>query len=275
MVGSRPSNYTQGGGGGAYHNWEVRIVGYQFTDYFAGKPFAPGTMTSSEGKTIEKPHTLNICLKVRQEGGSQDTAITLKVHHDFNIWEVSDDGLTAECLDPKANLYKGSEWPMFSNSLIHPVDGGPGFPEDRLAEEGLNLEPIIGTRCQLVQVPNAANTKKYGQRLGKDGKMYDRTDLMVNAVREIPPLSAPTATKGNGKADPEFDSFAGATLLTILDQTEKKSIAKGKLNMRITKMFYGTDHLEPMLKRLTDSTFYPLVPGVRYDPISQIVSLSQ
>lgn len=195
---ARQSSFKKGGG--FLNGVDAVITGYEFTDGFAGKPYVAGKMTDLKGKSVDKPHSLNVLLSVRVDGATEDTTATLRVAKNFDEWDVSDEGHT---LTPNEDAALGgsSAWGKFIQSWE--AAASQGAESEEYAEGVYNYEPIIGSRVRLVQqaysAQELANIKKLGapeKRKGTDGKDYARQSLVVEEVYEL----AQPATKSNGKA---------------------------------------------------------------------------
>jgi hypothetical protein len=281
-------------GGGFLDGVDAVIGDYQFTDKFAGEAFKPGKITSFDGKgKIDKPHTLNCLLSVRVDGAEEDTTTTLKVGNDFDQWEVTDDGHTVSPVEDGFQLSAGTAFYKFFASLIKPTGGGDGFPEERLSEDDINFEPIIGTRVRLIQQVDEERTAKYGQKKDKKtGKpSYDRKDLVVETVYDLPELktkgksSKVTATtskttkpagKSNGKIteDEDIDTLAKETLLGILADADGE-IAKSKLSMKTLTKLMKHPQREDVRKLIFTDEFLAQQDGWTFNKSKQLVALEE
>jgi hypothetical protein len=277
-MGARPSSFKKGGG--FLNGVNATIVSYAFSDEFNGEPFKPGKIKDKSGKMIDKPHSLNCLLKVRVDDADDDTPTTLKVAGKFADWAVSEDGLTITPVDENGdpaegrNLSANAAFSKFIASLVKPTDGGDGFPEERFPEEEFNFEAMIGTRVRLIQQTDVARTKEFGKKKSKSGQEFDRTDLVVETVFELPNA----AGKSNGKAakpaakpaavatkaavksakpakveEPEVDveQLAATTLVGILQENDGK-IAKQKVGMKVLKALMEHDSREDVRNWLFD-----------------------
>jgi hypothetical protein len=288
-MGARPSSFKQGGG--FLNGVDGRITDYQLTDQFNGEPFVPGKMPSYDNPTkkIDKPHDLNVLLSVRVDGAEEDTVTTLKAASDFDTWKVSDDGHEVIGIDgdgnemPDKGFGAGSAFSKFVTSLCKPASGGQGFPEERFPEDRLNWDVMIGTRVRFIQQVDEARTKKFGQKANKKtGKAYDRKDLVVDEVYELPEVegaAAPAKTSakkpgvsakqpaapavkplGKGKAakvvEPtvDIDDLTSTTLVDILTE-DGGSIQKSKLSMRVLKALMKDPNRGDVRKRIFEDDF--------------------
>ncbi len=309
-MGARPSQFKSGGG--FLNGVDGRISGYQFTDEFNGEPFVAGKIPSFDNpkKLVDKPHNLNVLLAVRVDGAEEDTTTTLKAANGYDGWQVSEDGLTVVGVDeegnelPEKNFGSSAAFSKFITSLCKPASGGLGFPEDRLPEDTINYESIIGTRVRLIQQTDAERTKKFGAKVDKKtGKGYDRKDLVVDAVYELPgeaPVVAPakkavgvskTAPKSEAKplgaakktaaktAAPsvDIDGLSLTTLLAVLKENGGE-YAKAKLSMPVRKALLRDNSREDVVKRLFDDTFYETDDAllvVSYDKATGVITANE
>ena len=265
------------GGGGWLNNVDARIVGYSFT---IGE-----TKPRKTGKRKGEPFTpLSFVPEFLQEGAEEPVSQRLLIGDaaDFGDVEdptsiVSEDGLTLFTPDGQAI---GSEAGTFINSLLD-----NGFPEDRLDEsaEQINLEPIIGTRVQLIQEVNAEKTRISGKQQGKDGKEYDRKDLKVSTVHELPAAKAAakagkSAAKPAGKAtkvdeNARIAAKAAETLGSILADAPDTTIKQSSLSMKVLKALTNDADREAVRKFLNNTDNLEGIEGVTYSAKKGTVSL--
>jgi len=283
MSGARPSQFKKGGG--FLDGIDLVIKDYQFTDEFNGQPFKPGKIKGQDGKPIEKPHTLNVLLTVRVEGADEDTTTTLKAANNFDAWEVSDDGYTITPAEEGTELSAGTSFAKFITSLCE----ANAEIEALLPEDSINYQGIIGTRLRTVQRTDAERTKKFGQKVDKkSGKGYDRKDLVVEQVYELPG-SQPAAKSKGGKANPpsktakgkaapaaaqgdDLDTLTKETLLVVIADN-KGSIAKSKLSMKFLTKLMSHPQREDARKLVFSDDFLAQEDGWSYDKAKQIVSI--
>lgn len=288
-MGARPSSFKKGGG--FLNGVDGTITGYLFTDEFNGEPFKAGKIKDYKtGKPVDKPHSLNVLLSVRADGADEDITTTLKAAGDFDEWEVSDDGHTLTPVEDGRELGAGTAFAKLIASLCKPEDGGEGFPEERLPEDSINYEAIIGTRVRFAQKTDARRTKEFGQRKGKDGKSYDRQDLVIETVYELPTAEGksngktarPTKTttspsKTTGKSskaaktdDVDLDTLAKETLLSIVADADG-SIAKNKLSMKVLQKLMKHPQRENVRKLVFTDDFLAQEDGWTYNKSKQEV----
>ena len=283
MAGARPSSFKKGGG--FLDGVDVKLVDYQFTDEFNGQPFVAGKIKDRDGKTIEKPHTLNCLLTVRVEGADEDTTTTLKVAGNFDDWTVSEDGYT---ITPNGdqNLSAGTAFAKLITSFCV----ADSRVEALLPEDEINYQPLIGSRIRLVQRTDDERTKKFGKKVDKkSGKSYDRKDLVVDQVYELPgsePAKKTTGGKANppskaakGKAAPaaapaeDLEQLSKDTLISIIADA-KGEIAKSKLSMKVLTKLMQHPLREDVRKTVFDDAFLAQEDGWTYDKAKQIVRIA-
>ena len=290
-MGARPSSFKQGGG--FLNGVDATLTDYQFTDEFNGEEYRPGKIKDFRtGKPVDKPHSLNVFVSFRVDGADQDTTTTLKAAGNFEDWEVSEDGHTVTPIQDGQKLPSGTAWYKFIASLCQPTNGAEGFPVDRLSDDDdptVNYEPIIGTRVRLVQQVDEDRTKRFGPKKDKKtGKEYERKDLVVEAVYDLPvaarkangqsaaPGKAKSAVKSKATkpAADDVAEFAAETLRDILADNDGK-IAKSKLSMKILNKLMKHPQREDVRKYLGNDENLAGIEGVCYDVSdkNQIVSL--
>src|SRR6266404_1481139 len=184
-MGARPSSFKRGGG--FLNGVDAVITGYTWTDAFNGKEFVAGKDPKTKK---DKFHSLYFVLSARADGAEEDVTTTLFAGG-FEDFEVSDDGHTLTPVEDGRELGGGTAFAKLLTSLVE-----AGFPETNLSETEINYEPIIGTRVRFVQRVNAEDTKKLGKQVDKKtGKQYERKDLIIETVYDLPT----SAAKSNGK----------------------------------------------------------------------------
>lgn len=283
MAGARPSSFKKGGG--FLDGVDLVIRDYQFTDEFNGDSFKPGKIKGADGKPMEKPHTLNVLLTVRVEGADEDTTTTLKAANNFDEWEVSDDGYTITPVTEGTELSAGTSFAKLITSLCEAEPKA----EALLPEDSINYQGIIGIRLRTVQRTDAERTKKFGQKVDKKtGKGYDRKDLVVEQVYELPgEKPAPVKGKG-GKANPpsktakgkpapvadveDLDTLSKTTLIEIVADAGG-SIAKSKLSMKVLTKLMKHPQREDVRKLIFTDDFLAQADGWVYDKAKQTVSI--
>lgn len=240
---SRPSAFKKGGG--FLNGVDGVISNYEFTDFFNGKPFVAGRNPTTKK---EKFHTLYVRLSVRVDGADEDTTTTLFAGG-YDDFEISEDGHTLTPVEDGRELGANTSWAKFITSLVE-----AGFPEANLPEDAIDFSSIIGTRARFVQRVDADTTKKLGKRKDpKTGKEYDRQDLIIDQVYDLPgkgaaAKSAKTApAKGKAtkpavveEAGEDIQELSSATLLAILEKNDG-TMVKSKLSLPILKEL-GTKH---------------------------------
>lgn len=263
-MGARPSSFKKGGG--FLNNVDGTITDYEFSDEVPSKdgrqPFKPGKDPKT-GK--ERFHTLYCYLSARADGAEEDVTTALFAGG-ADDWDITEDGHVLVPTEDGRQLGASTAFAILLNSMVE-----AGFPEDRLPEEDFDFRAIIGTRVRFVQRKNEDATKRLGKRKdAKTGKEYDRQDLVVDQVYDLPSTetksngkaakpngkAAAPAAKGKGKqTEPEVDlaELAGTALQEILG-ANKGEIAKNKLSLKLltTPCLKGNDHREDVRKWIFD-----------------------
>lgn len=246
-MGIRPSSFK---GGGYLNNVDVTFVGYKFTS-----------------KTFEWGIPVNVDLMFQVEGGEAPTTTFLKVGDATNYGGITPDGL--RILTPEGqSLGKQSQLGVFLASLVK-----AGCPEDQLDdnEAYISLECLVGSRMRLVNQVNEDKTKKFGQQEGKDGKKYDRKDLLVEKFYGMA-VGAKKATNGSGKAM-STDLTGTATTITKAILTEQGGeVSKTKLPVLTGKKLMGNPQGTELRKIIQSEAFLAGSEAWLYDPATQMLT---
>ena len=256
-MGSRPSSFRKGGG--FLNNVDAVWSDYEFTTEF------PGSDGNKKGSSDWNPLYAVLTFDVDGNDDPQSTTLLVGSADDF---EIENDGKSLVPVE-NAGLRGTMPFGFFIGSLIEPVDGGNGFPEENLPDddEPISYEAALGSRLRLVQTKDEESMKRKaktwkqsrgafnaeGQKKGKDGKYYNLTLLTVAEVYELPgeaPAKSAPASKAKAAAAP-----AKATKAPKVDPLQEEavkvlnevlsdaggSIAKSKVpNKLVTKL--GSKH---------------------------------
>lgn len=263
-MGSRPSQFKKGGG--FLNGVDLTLADYQWTDEFNGEPYVAGKMKDSKGKTMEKPHSLYMALSVRVDGADEDTTTTIRAGN-YDNYEVSEDGHTLTAAEGgPCSISDKCAVAKFIGSLCKPIGGGDGFPEDSFSDDpdSIDFSPMLGTRCRTVQKTDAERTKEFGKRKGKDGKEYERQDLVVEQVYEVPgtkQVSKPATTTKTAKV---VTKAAGGKPNGKVQEVDVAELAGVALQEMLAKS--GSPLLKTKLSVLTLST-----PALKGNPAREDV----
>jgi hypothetical protein len=278
-MGSRPSSFKKGGG--FLNGVDGVITGYRFTDEFNGESFVPGKDPKTKK---ERFHSLFCEVSVRVDGADEDVNQHL-FSGGYDDFEISEDGLTLTAPDGgECTLGQNTGTAKFFGSLV-----AANFPEENFSDDpnSVNFEPAVGTRVRFVQRKDEESTRKLGKRKDKKtGKEYDRTDLVVDQVYELPgapvAAAAKTAVKPNGKvagkaakapAVPTDIDALGAQTVVEIALRAGKPVAKSKFSMEslksaVLKTAEAKDHREAVRKRIFEDDFLTALAdgdGVEYE----------
>lgn len=285
-MGIRPSQHKKGGG---FLNGVVgTIVGVRFTDEFNGEAYEAGKIKVN-GKTIDKPHRMYATLEIRPEGATDTIAKEFSCGN-YDAFEVSEDEQTLTSPD-------GGECTVSSNCALSILltsmctTADPVFPEERLSDDpnSLNLEPIVGCRVRFEQRDNAEKTKEFGKRKSKQGKEFNRQDLVITAVYDLPEdavaaapkrgvkvAAAPVKTAAKGKATgrtPEdVEALAIATIIDLVTDAGG-SIHKQKFSTGVIQKLTKDPDREVIRKMVVDDSFLAKQDGWSYDKGTKTVSV--
>ncbi len=287
MSEARPSWLRKGGG--YLNEVDADLVGYAFeigetTTIKRGKnkgqPFTPLSLTPAfaiDGDDSSKsdPKTQRLLIGNASQFGDVDDPTSI----------VSEDGLTLQRGPSGWGLGRG-EAGTFMDSLIE-----AGFPAARFAESDteINLEPMIGTRVRLKQVVNIEKTKNQGKQKGKDGREYDRKDLIVAAVHAVPNGNGSNGhgtgqggvSKVAGKAvkgkpaveEVDIEALSAKTLRNILRKQKDETIGVAKLSMAVLKAITDDDNREEVREFLGDAKNLAKIEGVAYNAKKMLLTL--
>lgn len=269
---SRPSAFKKSGG--FLNGVDGVIESYEFTDAFNGEDYK-ATKDPKTGKV--KFHSLNCLLGVKVDG-AEDVVYTTLFVGGYDDFTISDDGLTLTPNEDGRELGAGVAFTILIASLCQ-----AGFPEENLPEDEINFEAIIGTRVRFEQKKNEEATKKLGKRAGKDGKTYDRQDLVITNVYDLPgkaakPAAGKTAAKPAGKvkksAEPDFTGVATETVLAVLAANDGQ-VAKSKLAMKVTQKLLKHENREEIRILATSDEFLATKAGWTYNAKKGIIAIAE
>lgn len=166
---------------------------------------------------------------------------------------ISKDGKTLSNGEKGGPVIQGdSDFARLIGTLIE-----NGFPEDRLDPNGLNFEPVEGTRLTLANQIDEAATKEFGKRKGNDGKEYNRDYPVISAVLGLPAEKS-SSKKGAAKAEAPAEAdttLADETIVAVLKAAKGKKLDQGKL--KSTLVAYQMDH-DTMTKAQRDAVYETL-----------------
>lgn len=277
----RPTQFKRGGGG-FLNGVEALITGYSFV---VGE-----TSKIKKGDRKGQDFTpITLVPTFRLDGADEDVSQRLLVGGADNFEGVDEDGLNLNI--GEGRIGASTEAAIFIESLCNPTGGGEGFPADRFDEDETiwNLEPMIGTRVRLVQITNAEKTKRQGPQVNATtGKSYDRKDLKVESVLELPGVAgkakaAPKAAVKGAKAPKAADvtELAHDTVRAIMEANTDKDdnvlpLPFAKLKMKVFGTFGSAhpqkDQRDAVLKYLGDSTNLVGIDGITYDGKKALIS---
>lgn len=271
-------------GGGYLSNVDATIVGYSF--------LVGDTSVIKKGDRKGEDFTpLSLVPEFQVDGATDSQEIRLLIGDAERFGNVSKDGLTLDTpgISNGESIYPNSEAGIFLESFLKPTEGD-GFPVDRFADldDATNLEAMIGTRVRLVRPVNAEKTAKQGKQVNANtGKSYDRTDLKVQRIYELPDgkvakkgAAAPVKGAKGKQAAPSIDDTAQAALVRYLTDAPKQSLIVGKVRMKVLTdaAFKGdNDTRDAVVEYLldTDNVAAMVKDGlVTYDKKSGMITLA-
>ena len=290
-MGARPSQFRKGGGflNGVDGTW----VDYQWTDEFNGQPFKPGVDPKTKKTRF---HSLYFVPQILVDGADEPVTVSLFAGG-YDDFEVSDDGHTIvgvgetdeTPIESRRQLGAGTAFAKVIASLVE-----AGFPEGNLPDDVINYEAVIGARCRFVQRKNAEDTQKLGKRKAKDGKEYDRQDLLIDQVYDLPDVEAKpngktkapvktaakpaagkaTVAKAKGATKGADVSELSADTLRAILEDKGGSIQKPKLSMAILTKLMKHAQREDVRKFLFNDENLSNIEGVAYDQASGEIALA-
>jgi len=277
-MGSRPSSFKKGGG--FLNGVDGVITGYRWTDEFNGEAFVPGKDPKTKK---DKFHSLFCEVSVRVDGADEDVTQHLFAGG-FEDFEISEDGLTLTAPDGgECTIGQNTGAAKFWGSLC-----AAGFPEDNFSDDpnSVNFEPAVGARVKFVQRKDEESTRKLGKRKDKKtGKEYDRTDLVVDVVYELPGTAAAPAkgakpaakapakgAKTSAAPTVDIDAIAAQTVVEIVTRmakpTDKKKFSMESLKSPVLKSGDGATVKEAVRKRIYEDDYLQSLAdgdGVEYE----------
>ena len=277
-MGARPSSFKTGGG--YLNNIDATITGFSF---LRGE-----TKIATKGKNIGQPFTpLSLVPSFRADGADVDQTQRLLIGDATWFGDISEDGKTLSTPEGQ-NIGANTEAGMFISSLVKPLDGGKGFPEENFSDSDteISFSPAVGTRVSLTQVVNVEKTKNQGQQVGKDGKKYDRKDLKVKSVLAVGAGEAVKGAKASAKpaagkkaavaAEADIDSLSAEVLVAVLNDAKvcpEGSISRLKLPVHVAKKSATSPHKDAIRPRVFSVEFLALERGWAYDADSETIVL--
>lgn len=274
-MGARPSSFKKGGG--YLNEVDVEIIGYTFE-------VGDEALVKKGPRKGETFTPLSLVPEFKVDGDDEPKTQRLLIGNADAYGDIEDDGHTLLTPDGQAIGAK-SEAGLFIASLC---DGG--FDETLFDDDDtrINFEPMIGTRCRLVQQTNEEKTKRQGRQKGKDGKEYDRKDLLVQTVHAAPDAKSagkttskgasksakPSAKPGKAKAV-DVAELAAETLRAICGEQKDNTIAKSKLSMAVLKKLMKDENREAVREWLFDDDNLAGLDGFTFNPKKQTITLDE
>lgn len=233
---ARVGNMT-GGGGGFLNNVDGVITGYNFTHAF------PGAQREDNEKQVY------MILHILVDGAEGPVSTTLRGGGAQYLSAEEDGRVLINPEGGRARLWNKSSLYAFMASLVSPLDGKAGFPDERFDEDEsiIDFTPMIGTRVRLVQAVDEEAVKKGIKRKGKgrDGeeRTYNPTLLKVQSVLALPAATAAststTAKRGakpsTGTGDAAIEAQAKEVLKAILVAAKDNTIEKKSVGLKVTQ----------------------------------------
>lgn len=275
-MGSRPSSFKKGGG--YLNEVDVTLVGYTFE-------VGDEAVIKKGARKGETFTPLSFVPEFQVDGEDETKTQRLLIGDAEFFGDVSDDGRTLYTPEGQG-ISARSEAGLFIASLC---DGG--FPEEQFSDDEteINFEPAIGCRMRLVQQINAEKTARQGKQKGKDGKEYDRKDLLVQTVHDLPgpavkgktngkaatPAKGAKGAKGkaSGPSEDEIAELASETILALVG--EKGKLAKSKLSMGFLKALMKDPNRDAAREWALDDDNLGSVEGISYNKKTQTLTLDE
>ncbi len=226
---------------------------------------------------------LMVQLSIRQDGASEDV-------QPWPFFAGSAEGLTLND-GPRFTSDQGDDYRMggktdWSAFLLPILELSPEL-EERLTPT--DYSGLIGTRHLFVQETDVEKTKQFGKQKGADGKEYDRKNLRVKSVYDLPVAAVKAngavvkgGNKGGGKTAAlktvaDVSGLAAETVQSILADNDG-TLAFPKLKMKVFGAFGAKhpqrDQRDAVLAYLGDSTNLVGLDGIEFDGKTQQISLA-
>lgn len=285
-MGARPSSFRKSGG---FLNGVIgKLVSYQFTDEFNGKPFVAGRDPVTKK---ERFHSLYFVPQIQPDGASENDLVNTTLFvSGYDDFEVSDDGLTITPVGGGGGIGGNTPFGKLLSSICE-----NGFDENDLPEDEINYEPLVGWRFNFVQqglsAEELAALKAKGKatvRIDKKTKReYPLQNLVVDAA--YPPEEAPA--KGAAKGKPaagkpagkpaskakaevvDIDELTTAFLQGVVGELgEGETLATSKLSMKVLQGLKNDPNREDVRKRIFEDEFLKTQDGWTYNKTKRTVA---
>jgi hypothetical protein len=221
---------------------------------------------------------LMVQLSIRQDGADVDVS-------PWPFFAGSAEGLTLsdgpsfESEDDNYRMGGKTDW---SDFLIPVLTLAPEL-EDRLTPT--DYSGLIGVRCQFIQETDVEKTKQFGKQKGKEGKEYDRKNLRVESVLDLPTAKAKTngaaktvAAKGTKAAKAvDVSDLARQVVLEVVGD-QGGSIELKRIKMLTFGKFKRNepnyDQRDAVVAFISDNDAVIGMDGLDYDKKTNTISLA-
>jgi hypothetical protein len=199
-----PESYSEGGGLLDNVNVVWKEVRFEMWDYNGMVPQAVPAM-----KIVMETEEAGEATQYFSAGSAKD-------------WQPSQDGIRLVATGGATGINKTSNMAILISSLVE-----AGFPPEKIEDECTVFE---GLECHMVRVPAPKRTGIVNTPRA-DGKVFEKTNLVVDTIVKLPWEKKGKTVTTKGKAveeDNKIESLATQTVMEILEENPK-GIDKKKL----------------------------------------------
>ncbi len=216
-IGLGPSGFVEGAG--LLDNVDVKFKKVRFEMFDYG------------GKSISAVPALKIEME-QEDGSSAEQYFSAGSAAD---WSPSKDGTKLVSVGNARGINKGCNMAILINSIIE-----AGFPEDKITDDCTVFE---GMEVHVIRV-KAPERKGIVKQPRADGKEYEQTNLVVDAIHKLPWETKKGGSKGTSKAstgasneesegEESFEDKMFGIVLGVLSDAGDKPIDKKALSQKV------------------------------------------
>lgn len=213
--------------GGGFFTGDGKLVSYEFTKRFKG-----------EKKDGDKVYFVPT---VQMDGSEKEIDQHIFFGKEFDTaFEISEDGqeLSMEDGSPVTIPY-ALPFGLFMDSLFAAAEKADVDIDSELPDlskgEPLNLEALVGRRYRFGQRVDEKGTSERGKRKAQNGKEYDRTNTVVEAILGEDAKGGGKASGSKGGKKGKGDDLETEALAVLKDVLGSGSVLRKNLSLPVTK----------------------------------------